>query len=247
MLRIAHFGFGRTCDICGSRTRRWLDQGYPNPTLYKLQIIGGLPKRGDECPVCRSNSRIRLVMLYLRRHTKIFESACDILHMAPERGLSMKLSPILGDRYVCADLEPERYLEIHPLQKADLCALEYAENSFDFVLCNHVLEHVPDDRLAMSEILRVLRPGGTAILQVPISRKLEATLEGKHAPTDEDRTRIYGQHDHVRLYKEDDYVARLRAVGFDVDPWAAYERDGDAAYQAEIDPFETLFVCRKPD
>lgn len=246
LLKVIYAGTKHHCDICGARTRVLFDQGYPNPTLYRMQIVGGVPRRADECPVCRSNSRMRLMMLYLRRYTDIFEGPKDILHMAPERGAVMNLAPIHGERYVCADLEPDRYFDLHPVRTADLCALDFEDQSFDYVICNHVLEHVPDDRKAMSEILRVLRPGGVAILQVPIARRLKKTLENEPVASDADRTRVYGQHDHVRLYAEADYLSRLTETGFEVEAWDAGEVDPEAACEADLDPFEKLYVCRRP-
>jgi len=98
---------------------------------------------------------------------------------------------------------------------ADICHLPFAENEFDFILCNHVLEHIPDDFKAMQEIYRVLKPGGTAILQIPLENDREVTFEDDSITDPKERARIFGQYDHVRVYGTD-YFERLEKVGFTV-------------------------------
>jgi SAM-dependent methyltransferase len=93
--------------------------------------------------------------------------------------------------------------------------LPFRDGAFDALLCHHVLEHVPDDRAAMRELRRVLRPGGWAILQSPIRSRLEATLEDPAVTDPRERERLFGQRDHLRQYGRD-YADRLRAAGFEV-------------------------------
>jgi ubiquinone/menaquinone biosynthesis C-methylase UbiE len=100
--------------------------------------------------------------------------------------------------------------------KADICDLPFEDNSFDFILCNHVLEHIPDDTKAMQEIYRILTPGGTAILQIPQDLSREKTFEDDSITDPAERAKIFGQYDHVRVYGRD-YFDKLREVGFRVE------------------------------
>lgn len=100
--------------------------------------------------------------------------------------------------------------------KADICDLPFKDNEFDFIICNHVLEHIPDDTKAMQEIYRILTPGGTAILQVPYNTDLEKTYEDDSITDPKERARIFGQYDHVRVYGMD-YFSKLESIGFTVE------------------------------
>lgn len=100
--------------------------------------------------------------------------------------------------------------------KADICDLPFQDNEFDFIICNHVLEHIPNDTKAMQEIYRVLAPDGTAILQVPYKADLEKTFEDDSITDPKERARIFGQYDHVRVYGMD-YFTKLESIGFKVE------------------------------
>jgi len=113
-----------------------------------------------------------------------------------------------GDRYITADIES-------PLAKVkmDIHKMPFADRSFDVVLCNHVLEHVDNDIVAMQEIHRVLRPGGFAILQVPFFSPVpEITIEDPAITSPRDREIHFGQDDHVRKFGKD-YAARINRSG----------------------------------
>jgi SAM-dependent methyltransferase len=166
------------------------------------------PASGERraCPRCGSRQRHRLLAIYLRERTDAFTRPQDVLHLAPEDGLRHRLRAVHGPRYVTADVEPGR-ADV----AADIEVLPFEDDSFDAILCIHVLEHVADDRNAMRELRRVLRPGGWAVIQVPILR--ETTVED---PTEQDpaeRLRRFGQDDHVRVYGAD-FFERLRDAGF---------------------------------
>jgi SAM-dependent methyltransferase len=122
--------------------------------------------------------------------------------------------------------------------------LPFDDSSCDAVICNHVLEHVADDRKAMREILRVLRPGGWALLQVPIDRERLYTIEDPTASALERRLR-FGQHDHVRSYGAD-YIERLKAAGFELDSGSVRDRyNRDEVWRHGLDPDEVLHICRR--
>jgi SAM-dependent methyltransferase len=192
------------------------------------------------CPVCGALERHRLIWLYCRAKTDLFDGRPKrLLHVAPEPCLTRELRHIDALEYVGADLESR-----HAMVKMDVTAIQFDDASFDVILCNHVLEHVPDDQKAMRELLRVLKPGGWAIMQVPI--KGETTQEDPAVTSATERTRLYGQHDHVRQYGRD-YAERLRTAGFlvEVVPFAtgltqpARERYGVLAD-------EELYCCTRP-
>jgi SAM-dependent methyltransferase len=128
------------------------------------------------------------------------------LHVAPEEGLAARLRELPID-YLSTDLESPL-----AMRHDDVTALPDPDGSFDVVICNHVLEHIPDDRAAMRQIRRVLRPGGFAVLQHPIRAHAE-TFEDWTVVTPQDRLHLFGQEDHVRVYGRD-FVDRLREAGF---------------------------------
>jgi SAM-dependent methyltransferase len=161
------------------------------------------------CPRCGSRQRHRMLAIYLERHTDLLDRAQDVLHVAPEAGLRERLRTLHGGRYVTTDIEPGR-ADI----AADIAALPFTDDSFDVVLCLHVLEHVADDRAALRELRRVLRPSGWSIVQVPVLRA--ATIEDPQERDPGERLRRFGQDDHVRVYGAD-FFDRLREAGLNPD------------------------------
>jgi SAM-dependent methyltransferase len=163
-----------------------------------------------ECPICGSHDRERHLLLYLNA-SGIMSSmpSMRILHFAPERGLSRLITAAMPIQYVKCDLHP---VDIG-VQQADIEAIPFAGEVFDLVIANHVLEHVDDDLRAVREICRVLRPGGTAILQTPYSAMLQRTWSDAGIKGDEPRRQAYGQEDHARLFGLDIFE-RFSVSGF---------------------------------
>jgi SAM-dependent methyltransferase len=165
----------------------------------------------------------------MQRETDLLTEPRSILHIAPE-GVLASLLQRPNIEYVSGDLRPGQAMEV-----MDLTALPRPDHTFDAVLCNHVLEHVPDDAGALSEIHRVLRPGGVAIMQHPIDNSRAHTYEDWDATTPEDRLREFGQEDHVRVYGRD-FADRLTDAGFKVTI---------RQYADELDPSErSLYALR---
>lgn len=161
------------------------------------------------CPNCRSFDRERAVFLFLKRHTNLFSGTrLRVLHFAPEKNLRAQIAAQGYINYVTADLD-ERKAD----QKQDITKLSFPSCSFDVIICVHVLEHVQDDASAMRELLRVLVPGGWALILVPIKEGLESTIEDPNVTDPQDRLRLFGQSDHVRQYGAD-FAQRLRHEGF---------------------------------
>ena len=189
-----------TDPIDGSSYRKFLPYGYQNLRQNAL------------CPGTLSLERHRLLWLYLDLKTNFLTDAIRVLHVAPEQVFYKKFKFFSHWDYTTTDLHS-------PLAdvKADICALPFKDSTYDFILCNHVLEHIPNDLKAMEELYRVLKPGGTAILQVPLEEGRENTFEDDSITDQQERTRIFGQYDHVRVYGQD-YYNRLQEVGFKAIP-----------------------------
>ena len=170
-----------------------------------------------------------------------------MLHVAPEYSFLRRLSRVDGLEYVTGDFDSA--LADHQL---DVMDLPFEDESFDYLMCNHVLEHVDDDRLALAEIHRVLRSGGWAILMCPVDRRRDTTLEDPRVVTPEDRHRVFGQADHKRLYGRD-YPDRVASAGFSVraDSYlgdfdeAAIARYGLRREEDEAFGEEEIYFCTK--
>ena len=161
------------------------------------------------CPGTFSLERHRLLWLYLKKETDFFNPNNKILHFAPEQCFH-KFFKSFFKNYTSIDLNSP-IVDI----KADICNLPFNDNSYDYILCNHVLEHIYDDEKAMKEIFRVLNKNGIAILQVPIDIKSNLTQEGRDIDDKEVRSKLFGQYDHLRMYGLD-YFKKLKKVGFNV-------------------------------
>lgn len=176
--KVIHAGFEK-CAVCEGHVRHFTDFGYGFEVLERLQVVGGLRRAADVCPVCHSSSRERLIWFWLTAKGTGFRlpGSSRIAHFAPEKGLSRKLLEVAPANYSAYDIEPQRYRHLERVAYADLCKLGMADGSIDLLICNHVLEHVPDVATALSEICRVMAPGGIAILQVPIALRIDKTIE----------------------------------------------------------------------
>ena len=191
-------------------------------------------------PSSLSLERHRLIWLYLKNNTSFFTAKKKVLHMAPEQCFLDIFKDLKNLDYTTADL----YSPIVDV-KADILNLPFEDNSFDFILCNHVLEHIEDDSKAMSELYRVLKTGGTGIFQIPQDLSLEKTYEDFSIVTSKERAVHFGQYDHVRIYGRD-YFDRLRKVGFKVDE-VDYSKSisDDLVDRYRLVQGEILPVCHK--
>ena len=212
----------------------------PNfPVMIEKKVVGGRTSNSI-CPFCDSMDRTRHVYLYLKNKTKIFHEKLKILHVAPEPQLRKALLSNTQINYQSVDLDPH-----NAMIQMDLTNLKFGNDEFDVIICNHVLEHIPDDRKAISELFRVLKKDGFAILQVPISFSTEKTIEDPTVNTPELRKKKFGQDDHVRIYGRD-YLDRLRNAGFSIKLYSFAEEYGLSEaekYCLIVD--EKLFICSK--
>ena len=217
-----------TDPIDGKSYRRFLPYGYAKVRENVL------------APGTLSLERHRLFWLYLKNETTFFSAPLRVLHFAPEQAFVQKFKKQKNLTYTTTDLNS-------PIAdvKADICDLPFKDNSFDFIICNHVLEHIPDDTKAMQELYRVLAPSGTAIVQVPYDAKREITFEDNTITDQRERTRIFGQYDHLRVYGMD-YFKKLSSIGFEVnalDYTSSMTSDDIERYR--LCKGELLPVCKK--
>lgn len=185
-----------TDPIDGKSYRKFLPYGY------------GKQRENALSPGTLSLERHRQMWLYLQNETDFFTNNYKVLHIAPEQEFLRKFKKMKNLDYTSADL-------FSPIVdvKADILDLPFEDESFDVVICNHVLEHIEDDRKAMSELYRVMKKGGWGILQVPMKNSLEKTYEDFTITEPKERQKHFGQYDHVRWYGMD-YFDRLKSVGF---------------------------------
>lgn len=162
-------------------------------------------------PSTLSLERHRLLWLYLKNETDFFSKNSKVLHFAPEQCFLKRFRNQKNLDYTTTDL-------LSPIAdvKADICDLPFESNSFDIILCNHVLEHIPDDTKAMKELYRVMKPGGYGVFQIPQDMSRATTFEDNTITDKAERTKIFGQYDHVRVYGRD-YFDKLRSIGFRVE------------------------------
>jgi len=210
-------------------------------TYRKFLPYGRIARENALCPNCLALERHRLLWLYLKQRTTLFSEKQRMLHIAPEYCFIQRFESIKTLDYITADIES-------PLAKVkmDIHQIPFDKDSFDCVMCNHVIEHVENDILALKEILRVLKPGGWAIIQVPFYEPLpEFTLEDPGITSRSQRFKMYGQEDHLRLYGKD-YRQRLESCGFGVtDENFTESLPGEIVKKHALLP-ETVFCCTKP-
>lgn len=184
-------------------------------TTSYFGTFGRIPRPKSVCINCDSKERHRLIWLFFQRKTNLFKNKdAKILHVAAESQLEKRFKKVFTGNYLTADL-----FSPSAMVKMDITDIKYPDESFDVIICNHVLEHVPDDRKAMSELHRVLKKDGWAVLLVPVGDR-DTTYEDFSIKSKPARLKAFGQIDHVRMYGRD-YVDRLRAAGFKVDIFTA--------------------------
>ena len=199
LIRLYLKGNQYTDPIDGKSFRKFIPYGYNKVRKNALS------------PSTYSLERHRMLWLYLKNETEIFTRKIKLLHFAPEPAFHRIFKKSSTISYDTIDLNS-------PLAKikADICNLPLENNMYDFILCNHVLEHIDDDIKAMSELYRVLKKGGIGIFQIPIDINRDKTFEDSSIKNPKERNKVFGQYDHVRIYGTD-YYDRLRSVGFSVE------------------------------
>ncbi len=231
---LLYLGKGKECPLCGCKRRKFIPYGYVTPRENAL------------CPNCLSLERHRLLWLWLLRESDLGRGAMALprlLHIAPEVALMRKFRKMYSSQpadYVTADLESP-LADMH----FDVQHIPIEDESFGAVICNHILEHIEDDKLALRELYRILRPNGWGVILSPVDLERSETFEDDSITDAKERTRIFGQYDHRRIYGRD-YAARLQEVGFEV-----YDIPYKEAFTAaECERYalcdDHIYVVRKP-
>ncbi len=219
------------CPCCSARLSRFL----------RMTTLLGSKHESVICPRCDSHPRHRLLWLFLNERCRdLFDRRLNLLHLAPEFCFERHFRRSPNLQYVTADL-------ISPQVdcRVDVCRLPFMKDQFDVILCNHVLEHVSADRKAMSELFRILRPGGWALMQVPLDSNREVTLEDPEVISPEERERYYGQDDHVRLYGLD-FIERVKQAGFYVEVIDFVATQEPRLIERHgLHSHELIYLCRK--
>ena len=217
-------GSGVECPCCGRELRRF------------ARFHG----EHDQCPGCGSLMRHRALLLLLRDRLRVQDVGGRVVHIGPAKAVAEWFSSRERIDYVSVDLDS-------PLAsvRADAQDLPFEDESFDLAVCVHTLEHIPDDRQALREMYRVLRPGGRAVFQVPPS-DLAVTHEDPGITDPLERERLFGQYDHVRLCGAD-YPSRIAEVGFEVERLDFVETlEEDVRRRYGLRTGEPFDLCVKP-
>lgn len=215
-----------SCPVCNSEFRKFIPYSRNK-------------KQNLRCPVCKSLNRHRLLWLFFKANQDLFNCGMKILHFAPEPCLESKFVEMKDITYITADIDP--FAAKVSTDITDIC---FKDSYFDAVICNHVLEHIPDDKKAMQEIYRVLKSGGWAVLMVPLDIQRESTYENSSVVTTLDRLKHFEQEDHVRIYGND-YTDRLKNVGFTVYPVDFADKFSESQTNKFGISKEYIYFCKK--
>ena len=226
-------GNNNYCPICGYKAFTFLPYG----PAHKLRA-------NAQCPSCGSLERHRMIWMFLEEK-KFLEGAISLLHISPEKVFFSRFKNNSNIDYVPGDKFDPGYSYPAGTVDMDITEIAYPDNHFDGIICSHVLEHVPEDQKAMRELYRVMKPGGWAILLVPIDKTRDTTLEDPSITDPEERARVFWQKDHVRLYGND-FGSKLQEAGFIVEKvsfplnFSAQER-----FRMGLQADEDLYYCKK--
>jgi SAM-dependent methyltransferase len=228
MRGLIFIGLRYTCPCCGWRFRAFTHGG----VSFRMRHLG-------YCPRCHSKARHRRIWLFLEQKTNLFSGPLRLLHVSPEYCFSRRFKKMHNLDYVGADIYDYPNITI----KMDLVEMPIRSDTFDAIICIHVLEHIEDDRSAIKELFRVLKPGGWAVVSVPI-RWDQKTYEDPRIISEEDRERAFGEIAHVRIYGYD-LVDRLEECGFKVQPDLGKDVEQQTREKYGLRDDENIFYCTK--
>jgi len=213
---------------------------------YSTFLPAGIQKRANaRCVKCGSLERHRTLWMFLKEQGDIFNKTLKILHVAPEKIFYDHFISIPQLEYYPIDLMPDKFAYGNKTIVMDVTAMTFPDNYFDAIICNHVLEHIREDKKAMQELCRVLKPGGWAILNTPVVMDNENTFEDIDLYDPQKQLELFGQPDHVRVYGRD-FLSRLQKVGFKtevIDYVSTFSHNDQFRYGLKKE--ELIFRCSK--
>ncbi len=218
------------CDCCGS-------------TFSAFAPFGEIKRKNAWCPKCESLERHRLLSMYLKNKTDIYQKQLKVLHVAPEVAFFDHLNSRKNLQYNPVDV----YAHLYPkgTKYLDILNTNLPDDSYDVIICNHVFQYIEDDRKAMRELYRIMKPGGWAIMQVPYDKSRKVTYEDSSITDPLERVKAFGLKEHVRSYGLD-YADRLRETGFHVkvDDYTSEFTDEDI-FKYGFWKGDPVFLCTK--
>lgn len=226
------------CNVCGNFSENFISFGSEGTLFVEHKVIGGGRRKQCICPKCDALDRTRWLLFVIRNYTDVFTKDCNILHFAPE----IQIKNILSDsdikaRYFDADL-----LKENASCKIDMTDIPFRDNYFDYIIASHVLEKIKDEKKAIEEMKRVLKPDGTIILSFPICKD-QPTIEEAGIITEEERKLTYGQCNDMRLYGND-YKERLSAYEIEIKEYVPLDiLSIDRIEQMSLIPEDTVLLC----
>jgi SAM-dependent methyltransferase len=237
------------CPVCNKKVRTFnkLPDFYDDMLekyeyVHSIYCTETMNRNSYSCPRCNASDRSRLYAVYLKEKFNAFsKEEYTFLDIAPSENLKNFIKKSALIRYRSADLFMKNVDD-----KVDITDMNiYSDNSFDVILCSHVLEHIVDDRKAMSELFRILKPDGFAIIMVPINLLLKEDFENSEYKTEAERWKYFGQNDHVRLYSKNGFVNKLTQTGFKVNQLGIDYFGKEVFEKNGIHPRSVLYVVEK--
>ncbi len=226
--RVLNFGFKYTCNICHCKIKKWRPGGNQHQIFIDNHIIGAGYRPNCNCPVCGVKDKDRLIYFYLNKYTDILKKPSTILHFAPEiliyKKIKKKCKINKNFKYYNGDLDPN-----HADMVIDITNIDFPDNEFDYIICNHVLEHVLEEEKAFKELKRVIKPTGKIIFTVPVCISNAHTIEDDTITDPQERMSKFCQEDHVRLYGRD-ITERIKKYGLKVEEFKVNNRKIEEKY-----------------
>ncbi len=241
IFRNIHHGDRYHCIYCKNSSNRFRSAGSHSKRIQTLDAVGTARRKNAACPYCGSSDRSRLLRIFLTQQLAENKTTKRFLHIAPDDNLARWVSKQSNIEFTCGSLYPEDFAEFNAVA-LDVTQIKFPDNYFDIILCNHVLQQVPDHLTAMQELSRILKPGGWGIIQAPIAHALKTTDEDLSIENPREKRRRFGSTLYCRIYGKD-YPQILEANG----SWKVTEikptdfLSEDEIIKHALSPNETLY------
>ena len=228
----------KKCSICGKKSI-FTSFGYDSPIYKKYNMSCGGYRENVTCPNCGANDRIRYIDYIISKYTNIYTGKNIILHIAPEKCIEEKIRDNKNCEYITGDLDP-KLAEV----QVDVTNMPFKDKTFNYIIINHVFEHIKNEEKAISEVKRCLKDNGFLLFSVPINLD-EKTFEDSSIISVEDKINFYGQPDHIRLYGYD-YIERFEKFGLQIEEFIAEKSMSKKAINTyNVQPKDRVCIAKK--